>query len=160
MNFKYAIQDDHALLSEVDYQPKEFICPDGNSIRFYLSDLIHGQILLLHKTDGALEIFPIIKGKGVAVSHGYWLENFYSSHFKLVGDYMHVSLSHFIESESPFILKRIRGSQNLTMSFGHFILDELNFLRCFTSLPDFNSYSFLELYSSLAVLLNFLFLPS
>lgn len=107
-----------------------------NNSYFWLSDRVYGSFIVVEKIDNAIEVFPIVNDKMVPVSEGYWLENFYGTHFSSKNNIMKIMPTHVVNSDNTFLLKRIRGNQTMTMHYGHFLLDELTFLRCFLSLND------------------------
>jgi len=138
---------DREILASFEFNKVPLTFNNYSHHSYYLSNICDGSFLVVEKCDDAVEVYPIVNGQMYPVSWGYWLENYYATHFKQEGQYMIIRPTHILNTRNPFIVKRIRGNQTMTMHFGHFLLDELNFIRCFLSFPESLDYSFIGDYN-------------
>ena len=73
-----------------------------NNSYFWLSDRVYGSFIVVEKIDNAIEVFPIVNDKMVPVSEGYWLENFYGTHFSSKNNIMKIMPTHVVNSDNTF----------------------------------------------------------
>ena len=116
MNTEFFVQEtkDEEILESFTFRRREFDNSfNCNNSHFWISDKVYGSFIVVEKTDDATEVFPIVNNKMVPVSEGYWLENFYGTHFSSTNKVMKIKPTHIVNSPNTFLIKRIRGNQTI-----------------------------------------------
>ena len=94
--------EDDKILDFFTFSKREYNQSFAGKISFFGSRKGYGSFLVVEKIDNAIEVFPIVNNKMVPVSEGYWLENFYGSHFSSINKTMRVKLTNVVNLENTF----------------------------------------------------------
>lgn len=134
MEKKFEVIEHSDMLKSLKFTKTSWnIDKEDGGCYIYSTKINNGRILVLQKTSGETNIFPVINNK-IGIKHELdWLKFYQSNNIHASNDSLLIKPTQIGKSDEVYLLNQFRGQENMSHHFGHFLLDAIPFYAAIIS---------------------------